>query len=375
MLSNFVFGISLFYLFVVLSISYFGVRGIPSFPKVELKSFNEEEEVSIIVPAKNESDTIERALDSLVNLEYKKNEIIVVVGPSDDNTREIVERYPVKIIDEPRKPEDWVGKNWACYNGFLASKGSILLFTDGDVVHSKKALSSALAFMKENNADALSCWPKTVVRCLSESFFLPIGYFLLSLGISTVVRAKTNYGFAVKGANGQFILVKRDAYEKVGTHYSVKKEILEDAALGIKLVESGFKLINANGEKILAVFPYSSFSEFKLAFERFGGVIFKSATVLAGVVFLHVIYFFLPVVLLLISLIFTGISMLTFLFLICFLTSFLPIAYFYSKISKLRFCFGSFLSSLIVCFIYIRGYRKFRLSYISWKGTKYSLTS
>ena len=87
--------------------------------------------VSIIVPALNAEATITELLESLVNLDYdrQKLEVIVVDGGSTDKTREIVEKYPVKLILESRK-----GLNLARNTGFKNSQGEILLFTDSDCV-------------------------------------------------------------------------------------------------------------------------------------------------------------------------------------------------------------------------------------------------
>ncbi|RLI07136.1 hypothetical protein DRO24_03640 [Candidatus Bathyarchaeota archaeon] len=87
--------------------------------------------VSIIVPVKNSADTIGELMDSLMKLEYnrEKLEIIVVDGRSTDGTREIVRRYPVRLLEEEGR-----GLNAARNTGVRYSKGEIIAFTDGDCV-------------------------------------------------------------------------------------------------------------------------------------------------------------------------------------------------------------------------------------------------
>ena len=87
--------------------------------------------LSIVVPVLNMGKTIKATLDSLVNLEYPRNllEIIVVDGKSRDNTRKIVQEYPVKLVDQ-----EGTGLNAARNTGIKYSSGEIIAYTDGDCV-------------------------------------------------------------------------------------------------------------------------------------------------------------------------------------------------------------------------------------------------
>ena len=87
--------------------------------------------ISIIVPVKNAAGTVKNLLDSLMELDYDKDklEIIVVDGNSTDETREIVEAYPVTLIEEEGR-----GLNAARNTGIRWSNGEIIAFTDADCV-------------------------------------------------------------------------------------------------------------------------------------------------------------------------------------------------------------------------------------------------
>jgi chlorobactene glucosyltransferase len=331
--------------------------------------------VSIIVPAKDEEDTIELCLTSLLNLEYRNKEIIVVCGKSKDRTEEIVKRFPVKIVYEVDSPPEWVGKNWACHLGFQNSTGELLLFTDGDVFHEPESLSSAVEFMKKNKVDLLSCWPKIITRSFWESVVLPIGYFLLSTGIATFARTKTSFGTSVKGANGQFILIKRDSYIVLGGHESVREEVLEDAALGRRAVDNGLNVMNVRAEELLKVYPYKYFNELKSAFQRFGAAIIKNKYLLLGVILAHLLYFVAPLSLVLLVFLYPASLGQTFKFLsiFSFLIAMLSSAYFYNLNSRLLFFISAPLGALIACFLYSTGYIKGRKEGIMWKGRLYTI--
>jgi len=94
--------------------------------------------VSIIVPARNEEKYIGKCLTSLLEQDYPTFEIVAVNDLSSDMTGRIMNEYRVKdskrisVINIVRKPDDWVGKNWACYQGYLKSSGEVLIFTDAD---------------------------------------------------------------------------------------------------------------------------------------------------------------------------------------------------------------------------------------------------
>jgi glycosyltransferase involved in cell wall biosynthesis len=87
--------------------------------------------ISIVVPVKNSAETIEELLKSLLRLDYnwERLEILIVDGRSTDGTREIVERYPVRLLEEEGR-----GLNAARNTGVRHSKGEIIAFTDGDCI-------------------------------------------------------------------------------------------------------------------------------------------------------------------------------------------------------------------------------------------------
>jgi Glycosyltransferases, probably involved in cell wall biogenesis len=219
---------------------------------------NEEPLVSIIIPAKYESHNIERCLFSILNSDYKNKEIIVVAG--DRETEVLASKFKnVKVIKEPPLPSGWVGKNWACYIGYKNSKGEYLLFTDADTVHSKETLKLTISKCKEENIGLLTLIPGLIMESIWVKSFLPIiGQFIV---IYTLAPYANNDSSKFVFGNGQFLLFKREVYEKIGTHEAVKDEILEDFQLA-KLVKSkGCKLRVYNGLKILKVRMYTNLKE------------------------------------------------------------------------------------------------------------------
>ena len=121
--------------------------------------------VSIIVPARNEEGTILKCLQSLLSQDYDKYEVIAIDDSSTDRTLSIISKLSEKdnrliTVKSPPRPNDWVGKNWACFQGYKKSTGEILLFTDADSVHKPDALSSAINTMMHDDLDAVTLVPK-----------------------------------------------------------------------------------------------------------------------------------------------------------------------------------------------------------------------
>ncbi|HET8686595.1 MAG TPA: glycosyltransferase, partial [Methanosarcina sp.] len=85
--------------------------------------------VSVIVGIRNEEKFIEECIESLLNLDYPRNsyEIIIVDGMSTDKTRDIVQKYPVKLLLNERKNVA-AARNLGVKN----AKGELVAFTDGD---------------------------------------------------------------------------------------------------------------------------------------------------------------------------------------------------------------------------------------------------
>ena len=210
--------------------------------------------VSIILPARNEEEFIGKCLDSLTKQDYENYEIIVIDDSSDDATGELISQYAKKFskiipVSARPKPEGWMGKNWACMEGYKKATGELLLFTDADTTHAKNVISLAVAHLISFNLDALSVIPKMLTFDFWTKITLPmISTFLhtrfSALNVNNPAK-KTGYFF------GSFFILKKTTYEEVGMHEGVKQEIIEDGALGKKVKESGYKMKMVRGEHLI----------------------------------------------------------------------------------------------------------------------------
>jgi len=210
--------------------------------------------VSIILPARNEEEFIGKCLDSLTNQDYENYEIIVIDDSSEDDTGKIISEYAKKHsnvipVSARPKPEGWMGKNWACMEGYGKATGELLLFTDADTTHAKNVITLAVNHLNSFNLDALSSIPKMLTFDFWTNITLPmISTFLhtrfSALNVNNPAK-KTGYFF------GSFFILKKTTYQEIGMHEGVKHEIIEDGALGKKVKESGYKMKMVRGEHLI----------------------------------------------------------------------------------------------------------------------------
>ena len=218
--------------------------------------------VSVILPARNEEDFIGRCLESLRTQDYNDFEIIAIDDSSEDKTGEIIEELTKKDskiihVSANEKPQNWMGKNWACMEGFKKATGNIMLFTDADTKFEKNVISLAVSHLQSEDLDALTVIPR--LRCIDRitkitlpmlSTFLHSRYSALNVNNP---KKKVGYFF------GSFFVIKRKVYEEIGTHEKVKQEIIEDGALGKITKESGYALKMVRGEHLIeALYSRSS---------------------------------------------------------------------------------------------------------------------
>ncbi len=200
-------------------------------------------EISAVVPARNEEANIEACVTSLA-AQPEIAEIIVVNDASTDRTGEILSgllktRPQLKVLDVDTLPNGWLGKNYAAWSGAQIARGEWLLFTDADTVLLPGAVHCALEDVRVHDAALVSYSPEQITRTFTECALIPFIYCRLSRRFSF---ARVNDpSLPDAAANGQFLFVRRDAYEKIGGHRSVANSVLEDVALAHGAKQAGLR--------------------------------------------------------------------------------------------------------------------------------------
>src|ERR1700676_3741188 len=243
--------------------------------------------VSIIVPARNEEAGLGAWLESLLfqdnaSLNNSTLAIIVVDDQSTERTREIADSFAsreVLIIDAGPIPTGWTGKNNAVTAGARAARGEWLLFTDADTIHLPGSLARSLAEAKQHGAAMLSYSPDQIVKTFSEKAVMPV--IFAELAATFRPSQVSNPKSSAAAANGQYILITREAYDAVGGHAAVATTLLEDVALARAVKQSGRKIFFRYGADAVRTRMYRSFSQLREGWTKNLALLFASPVRLA----------------------------------------------------------------------------------------------
>jgi GT2 family glycosyltransferase len=197
-------------------------------------------ELTVIVPARNEEDCLGACLKSLVGqseeiFELGKDwELVVVDDHSTDGTRQIAidvarDFAGVTVLEAGKLEKGWTGKANAIWTAAKRARGRWLLFTDADTIHEPGDLRRAIHEATRHKAGMLSYSPRQIVSGLAQRTLMPLVFCELALAYPPAKVSDPNQRIAA--ANGQFLLVEREAYRRLGGHASVADKVLEDVQL------------------------------------------------------------------------------------------------------------------------------------------------
>lgn len=200
--------------------------------------------LSVVVPACNESATIERAMRSLLAIDYPGLEIIAINDRSTDDTGDILDCLAagsprLRVVHIRHLPEGWLGKNHALHVAGREASGDWLLFTDADVVYRPDTLRKAVTYARLTGADHLVACP----RCRGFGFWerLFTSYFGLMFLFRVRPWAVSRSSSSAYFGFGAFNLVKTEAYHRCGGHEALPMEVADDTKLGKIIKQNGFR--------------------------------------------------------------------------------------------------------------------------------------
>jgi chlorobactene glucosyltransferase len=228
-------------------------------------------QVSVVIPARNEAHNIERCVRSVLASVYAPLEVIVVDDHSTDGTGAIGRRIAAEpanagrlhVIDAPPLPSGWFGKQWACHTGAAAARGSLLCFTDADTAHGPELLGRSVTALEQRGASLFTVAGRQEMVSFWEKVVQPVVFSILLSrygGLETMSRSTDPIN---KIANGQFLLVRRDHYERLGGHESVRGHVAEDLRLAQRFTEAGLGAHMVLAREHMRTRMYTSLSEIR----------------------------------------------------------------------------------------------------------------
>ena len=218
------------------------------FPKITSIS-NPPPRISVLIPARNEEARLRPCLSTLSDSDYPILEILVLDDHSTDGTAQLVEQRikgdsRIRLLSGKPLPEGWVGKPWACHQLSKEAKGDYLLFVDADTRFSDITIANAVTLAHEEKADLISLWPYLESLTWSERLVIPFVHLFILFYLPHWAKGSLR---CLGAANGQFVLFRRDAYEKIKGHESVHNHMVEDIAIARNMRAAGFKVLNLDG--------------------------------------------------------------------------------------------------------------------------------
>lgn len=203
--------------------------------------------VSIVVPARDEARTIARCVRAALDSRWPALELVVVDDHSLDDTaartRDAAAGDPrLRLVAAPPLPAGWMGKQWACATGAAHARGELLLFVDADTRVAPDLVPRAVHALARRDAALLSLVGEQRMESFWEKVVQPHVLVVLAGRYGGTERIAAARSADAKVANGQCLLVRRDAYDAVGGHGAVRANVSEDLVLAKRVFEAGHEV-------------------------------------------------------------------------------------------------------------------------------------
>ncbi len=201
--------------------------------------------VSILVPARNEENSIGRCIHSLLEQDYPTYEVIVLDDQSSDGTFAILEqiarsRPRLKVLEGTPAPEGLSGKNWACAQLANQSQGDLLLFTDADTEYKPHSLRMIVSTMLGEQADLLTGFPRQEIQTWGERLLVPFFSWAVMCFIPLWLAYRLRLP-VLSSAVGQMMLFRREAYRTIGGHENLGAVFIDDLTLTRVIKAAGLR--------------------------------------------------------------------------------------------------------------------------------------
>ncbi len=219
--------------------------------------------VCVVIAARNESKGVARCLRGILSQDYPKLSVVVVDDRSKDATCDIAEEFArtdprVSVQRVTELPPKWMGKSHALWQGTRGVCADWLLFTDVDCRLEPCAVRRAIEEAHARNVEFLTLWPAQSAGRFWEHVTIPLcgGIIALWFGAPRVNDPDSALAFA----NGQFLMIRRSAYERIGGHEAVRSALIEDIPLAEHAKRSGVACLVASGRDLVSVRMYDNYA-------------------------------------------------------------------------------------------------------------------
>ncbi len=220
--------------------------------------------VTVLVPAKDEGQRIRSCLQSILDQNYPDFNLIAIDDRSTDETGKVMDemaetnpRMQVLHIQDGTLGEGWTGKNNALWTGAKYAQGAWLCFVDSDVLLEPDALHQTVSIAEGRHYDLVTLLPRLECHTIWESTVIPLAGAAAS-AMYLIALSNNNRLKKIAFANGQYLLIRRTAYDAFGGHEAVKDRYCEDVEIAHLVKQLGFRPRVSWGNAVCSVRMYSS---------------------------------------------------------------------------------------------------------------------
>jgi chlorobactene glucosyltransferase len=228
--------------------------------------------VSVCIPARDEAAVIGSTLTRLLASDHPLFEVLLLDDGSTDGTADAARRAArgdprLRILTGQPLPAGWLGKNWACHQLANAARGRLLVFTDADVGWEADALRALVGYALRSRADLVTVWSTQVTHSWGERLIVPLMAFVIMGYLPALAVHHTRFA-SLAAANGQVLLFRRRAYERIGGHMAVRGSIVEDIRFARLIKRRGGRLRMMDGNGRIACRMYDSWDATRRGFAK-----------------------------------------------------------------------------------------------------------
>jgi glycosyl transferase family 2 len=231
--------------------------------------------VTVVLPVRDEVAHIGGCLAAVLGSRGVPDlQVVVVDDGSTDGTADVVRAVGdprVRLATAPPPPPGWLGKPHACALGAARDDEpddeGVLVFLDADVRLAPDAVAAAVAVLDAHDLDLVSPWPRPLAGTLAERLVQPLSPWLWATTLPLRLAERSPRP-SLAAANGQFLVVRRAAYERAGGHAAVRGEVLEDLALLRAVKRSGGRGGPVDGSRLAACRMYEGWPELREGYTK-----------------------------------------------------------------------------------------------------------
>ncbi|MES2213471.1 MAG: glycosyltransferase family 2 protein [Patescibacteria group bacterium] len=205
--------------------------------------------VSILIPVWNEETTLSKTVDSLLNLNYPKDKlkILIIDDGSTDRTWEVMKQFENNPQIELYHKENG-GKHNALNFGLTKITTDLVGCLDADSYVDPQALRTIVSYFEDSEVMAVTPSvriynPKKIIELMQK----------VEYGWGIFVRKMLSYMGALYVTPGPFSIFRKEVFENLGGYR--KAHMTEDLELALRMQTNRYKIANAHEAFVFTVAP------------------------------------------------------------------------------------------------------------------------